>query len=529
MAGSISPTQIIAADGFLKNQGLGVNSALPTAVAAYQNGSLVSSYGAMIAALKGASIALPWMPAFLSNLDSSGASITSNVTNRATTIASNTKVLISNFSAASNFCNESFDWYAVATDVSDNTFGDYGLHIDSYSDLVASGLNKNFVGVQASPTADFATLATILRNLGTLYSIGNSGTLIGLTVKNLLSGLQNAGLGNIGGLQDQINAYRIANPRTLTVPDHLLLQFMQSITSASDIQKVIAQTGIVVPPTSVFRSLADFLDETRIMTADQVKALPGGKLTGLNNALINMGGRFANYSEVADLLASMALPNLSNLDTYTSPLPAATFATFKANLGSGVGVYSNPTVNDVIGTAAGFNHITSFNTIANAQPTLVASSLGQALKAAADALAADPTNGTKLTTFVSAQSALLSTGEGYLVTLLTSCNTAMSTTQIQLAREIVNCSVGGIDITANIVPSRNELLSMASQLHTIGEDRNQLGLGTFLTACSTNDAVGDAVEGAIYEGQHIKDTTQRGIVNMTRISSTDALAKFNAR
>lgn len=501
MAGSLSPTQLIAASGFLKNQGLGVNSTLTSTVNSYKTLPLISAYGAMISALNGASVTLPWMPYFLSNLDATGSSITGNITTRATGLAANTQVLISNFNTASAFCNESISWNATLYQANTKSFSDYGLKISNYTDLVSAGHTNVFRGNVGQTS--FSTISSILRNFGTLFS-------------------PTVGLYRIftpTGLYLNLLAKGLVAKRTYKERDDLLLQDFKNITG-SDLQKIIDQTGVVIPSGSTITTLADLLDAAKIIPLNQLGLVPGANLTGLQNALTNLGGRYQSCAEIANLLSDWAPPTLSYLNSYTSPMPSAEFSALKANIGTGHGTFSSPTVNDVIGTVAGYNHISSLGTIVSAIPTIASSTEGQALSVAVSALTSSPSNVTLKSNFVTAQTNLLSTSNVTVATLLSNCNTAIATTLTQLTTEINNCTLASISPSTANVPSHSELLSMAAQLHQVGVDVKGTETGSFLSNCATADLYGDAVRGAIYEGTHIDSTEVHGIKNMTKSDVT---------
>lgn len=517
MAGSVSPTQIIAADGFLKNSGLGVNSTLTQNLELYQNLPLVSQYSGMISALNGAAVSLPWMPSFLSNLDPAGASITGNITSRATNIAGNTKVLINTLTDVTTFCDESFSWYASATEVQTKTFDDYGLAVDNYTDLVSGGVAKIFVG--KNNVADLSKLSSILRKFGKLYN-PQVGLYRMFSPTGFYENLVRLGLGNIGNMQTIITLY----PKSVLNDDQLMLEVLAQITSVSDLQKVITQTGVELPTNTVISSLADFVNAAKVVPYTDLSTLPDGTLDGFENAILNLGGSFNTCSDIADLLDQMSTTELSNLDTYQTPLPTAIFSTFTANLGAGSGPFGNPTVNDLIGTAAGHVHNVSYNTIIDSHTTIYSSQLGSTLSATVIALASDPTNVTKKSDFVAAQTALLSTSNVKLSGLLTSCNSAINSTLVQLAKEINNCAIAGIDVSIAVMPTYSETLGMASRLHTFGEDQSQTKVGEFLINCATNSAAGDAVTGAIHEGLYIKETQNKGILSTVKSDPQLALA-----
>lgn len=537
MAGSVSPTQMIAADGLLKNQGLGVSETLTSTVNSYKNLSLISSYGGMISALNGASVSLPSMPSFLSNLDNTNSSITSNITTRASQIAPNTKVLVTNLQSASSFSNESFGWYASIVNANTKSFSDYGLGITTYSNLAVGGLDTIFAGANIQQVSrpkipvNFTSLAQVFRNFGTLFD--PSDFTVMFKPSGLHRSLQKQGLGDVGNLNNKIKynynrntdvtKYTQKSPATNkyidTNNEQIIYEAMLTVTG-SDLDKIIAQTGIIIPMYNL-TSLADLLDAKNIVEESLLSSLPSGTLEGLGNALLNMGGKYNSTAEIAKLFDNLNYKEYTNLNSLATPFPASYYTTFVANLGVGTGPLGNPTVNDILGTVAGYAHVDNYNTIIAANAIIMSSSLGVALKSAADALAASPTNASLKTAFTSAQTALLS--DSNLGNVLTQCNTAISNITTQLVNEINNCVLANIVLASPSVATNQQLLGLASQLHSMGADTNQLGYNYFLSNCATTGIYGDAIKASLNEGHHIEKTVDKGIVNMTKTNPSVVL------
>ena len=91
MSGTISPTMIIAAAGFMNGSGLGVSSSMTSTLSSFNSSAFTSSYTNLISALNSANIALPTMPSYFTG-NVNNAQITSTISTTASQIAPDTKI-----------------------------------------------------------------------------------------------------------------------------------------------------------------------------------------------------------------------------------------------------------------------------------------------------------------------------------------------------------------------------------------------------------------------------------------------------
>ncbi len=523
MSGTISPAMIIAAGGFMSGQGLGVSSKLTSSLSSFDSSAITTSYSNLVTALNSAAVSLPDMPSYFSGLDTSGNSITSTISTTASSIAPDTKKFISNFNNASAFGSASFAWSAAITEASTKGFDDFGLGVDKFSSMAAGGLNKVFAG--AGGTVDFSSLSTAIKGLGTAFDPTDLQKMF--TPNGFIANLQKQGLGNVGGLSDILEDLGVDVNNIETADPKILTQALSTI-NGSDLEKIVKQTGMNLPSTASVSNAADLLDARKIVPPDILSKLPGGSLSGLGNALSNMGGSFANSADLSNMLGGLKVPSLPNLDAVSKPLPDDIKAMFAPMLGSGGGPFGNPTVNDIIGTAAGHGHTDAFASIVTAHQKILSSPVGQSLKAAADALAADPTNVTKYNNFVAAQTAVTSSTNADLQKVISESSASIEKSLTQLETEVSNLSVAGIAPETATDPQPTQLLSMASKLHELGLDKQKLGFNEMLTNMASNDVYGDAIQAALIEGQNIAKSATAGIPNTTKIDPMAVLAKVQS-
>lgn len=518
----ISPTMLIAADGITSGSGLGVSANLTATLSSFDSSELVQLYTDVRAALTGASVAIPDVPSYLNGKVSSTSetSITAAVTSAAAAIAPNTKKFISNFMAADSFAQTSFTWLGAMSDIGTKTFDSFGLGVTNFSGMVSGGLGTVFAAASGAKP-DFNALSSTLTKFGSAFDSSNLQKMF--DPAGFVKNLQKQGLGNVGGLADTLTAAGL-DPNNLDSANPDVIKQALSTVTGADLLKIISQTKMILPANTPISSAADLLDAKKVVSNSELAALPGGTLDGLGNALSNMGGNFKSAAAIATTLAATKIPVLKHLDALQSPLPANIASSFKSKLGLGDGPFGNPTVSDIIGTAAGYKHTDAFTTLVNGHTAILASTEGKALKSAATDLIADPSNATKLSAFTAAQTAI--TSSPALAKVTSDCAAAVTASSTQLATEATNQTKAGLVVAAATTPNASQLLAFANKLPTFGIDKQQVGYNYILTQMATDDQYGEAIIASLSEGQNSAKNSAAGIANTIQSSAADALAKL---
>ena len=519
----ISPTMLIAADGITSGNGLGVSANLTATLSSFDSSQLVLMYTNVRAALNGAAVTIPDVPSYLNGKTSANSevSITAAVTSAAAAIAPNTKKFIANFAAADSFVQTSFTWLGAMSDMGTKTFDSFGLGVTKVSEMVSGGAGKIFAAANGA-TADLKTLSSSLTKLGTAFDPSNLQKMF--EPSGFVANLTKQGLGNVGGLSDALEAAGLDPTNLDSANPEVVKQTLATVTG-SDLEKIIAQTKITLPVGHQVKTAADLLDAKKMMSPTDLAALPGGSLSGLGNALTNMGGSFKGVGDIAKNLAATKIPVLKNLDALASPLPASVASSFASKMGSGGGPFGNPTISDIIGTAAGYKHTDAFTTLVNGHTAILASTQGQALQSAATALIADPTNSSKLATFVSAQAAITAATDANLAKIVSDCSAAVTASSTQLATEAANQTKAGLVPSAATTPTTAQLLAFATKLPVFGLDKQKAGYNYILTNMVTDDQYGEAITASLYEGANAAKNAAAGIASTTQSNAADALAK----
>ena len=341
-----------------------------------------------------------------------------------------------------------------------------------------------------------------LQSFGTLFDF----TDLPLNAMNMLKSLQSNGLAGSTGINDLIKTAGF-DPKG-TVPDGTLQQVFGSITG-SDLQKIIDQTGAQI--TGPVNSLSDLLNPANIMPPEALAALGigdgAGGLDTLTNTFMNLGIQADNFQAGA-YLASMKTVPTPNLDQLTQPIPDFIATDLKPMLGSGGGLFGNPTMMDMIGTLGGAVHTDSFKAINSTLENIMNSTEGTALNAAAQTLISSPTT-PNLTAFQTAVNNFNASAN--LSTSLSTANTAFAASKAQLQKEQQNLSLIGVSLfSSNGAPAPQSnsggvvsIFNLGSKLHDFGVDKQQLGHNELFNAIATDDLTGDAIKASLLEGRNL--------------------------
>ena len=341
-----------------------------------------------------------------------------------------------------------------------------------------------------------------LHSFGTLFDF----TDLPLNAMNMLKSLQSNGLADSTGINDLIKTAGF-DPKG-TVPDGTLQQVFGSITG-SDLQKIIDQNGAQI--TGPVNSLSDLLNPANIMPPEALAALGigdgAGGLDTLTNTFMNLGIQADNFQAGA-YLASMKTVPTPNLDQLTQPIPDFIATDLKPMLGSGGGLFGNPTMMDMIGTLGGAVHTDSFKAINSTLENIMNSTEGTALNAAAQTLISSPTT-PNLTAFQTAVNNFNASAN--LSTSLSTANTAFAASKAQLQKEQQNLSLIGVSLfSSNGAPAPQSnsggvvsIFNLGSKLHDFGVDKQQLGHNELFNAIATDDLTGDAIKASLLEGRNL--------------------------
>lgn len=541
-----SPTQIISASGFVQGKGLGVSSNMISQLNTVEStenltGKLraivkhPSTSGDVVTAMRsnipGFSLTVPAdyptsLPDTIISTD-----VTTSIRNRADSIMSNgVKGFLGAFNTAGAVGGMTSNLLGSIEGFKTG-FAGMAPGVKSFTDQLTGGLTSKFgpgatgsaaaldVSGIASTVSSFSS-ATIAQSLGAVSSaLKGMGSLFGTKnpasigdPKALVKSLNSQGLltsTNIGA-QLASNGVDVADIDNQN-PELIIATLKQS--SKADLDKIITDCKIVVPPGAPLNSAADLLSAEKLLGPTVAKSIPGGSLTGLSEQLVSIGGNGTDTLELAENMAKVEVPNFPALDALDSPVPEADIAALKEALPKGSGTFGNPKVQDMLGTAAGHVHTEELINIINATGSVISTDAGVTLLFAVDAYleelanpsiepaepdgeyTVDPDRGQEV---IDAIDALVTDLEAS--SHVTSSNESVNKMVAQLALELENCDKGGIDPSIE-PPGIMGQLGTALKLPSLGIDKQDLGTGSMLAAMATDDKYGQALQASMMEGK----------------------------
>lgn len=508
-----TPVLMIAASNLTSNIGLQPNTAMTTTMSTVLSNSLVGRYANLqpgtangtVLAGRSFSVVKLNLPEFIANANTTIASAQVQY-NKMLPSNGNGTYDIAKFAslvgAAGAFATTSWKMNNELEHFNSIDFADIGIAVSDFKSVATNGLSNVF-GTQAN----INILSAALRNLGTAYDITQLGMINDPTV--FINNLQKQGLLPAGF----INADN---------QDNLLNALSQ--VSGTTLQAIISQTKIVLPEPLAVTNLAQLLELPMVFPAEAVAVVPSGTMDGLANEMLNLGGSFKSFAELADLIASIEVPDIPYLNAYTTLIPDVEYARLTAKLGTGAGPYTNPLITDMLGTVAGVGVTDNLTTVSSALTTTLTYSSATALSTALVNLAT--ACGTGNVTFIDSNIAATWTAantftaecntNATLSATVTSANSAIKSMQNHLALELSNLLLADADLDAASPTGINSTLGMVNSLHDYGVDTYQLGYNTLFNNCLQSNVGGDAVKAALVEGRNINSQAQRSVQITTR-------------
>lgn len=508
-----TPVLMIAASNLTSNIGLQPNATMTSTMTTVLNNSLVSryanlqpgtAYGTTLAG-QGFSVVNLKLPEFIANANTTIASARTQYNKMLPSNGDGTYDIAkfaSLLSSAGAFATTSWKMNNELEHFNSIDFTDIGIAITDYKSVATNGLSSVF-GSQTH----IMSLASALRNLGTAYDVTQLGKMDDPAV--FIANLQKQGL----------------LPAGFITPDNEddLLNALSQISGAT-LQAIISQTKIVLPEPLAVTNLSQLLELDMVFPAEAVALIPDGTMSSLANELLNLGGRYKSFAELADTIAAIEVPDIPYLNAYTTLIPDAEYTRLTAKLGTGSGPYTNPLITDMLGTVAGVGVTDNLTTVSSALTSTLtypsASALNTALVNLATACAS--ANVTFINSNIAATWSAANTftaecnTNATLFSTVTTANAAIKSVQTHLALELNNLLLADANIDAASPTGINSTLGLVNSLHDYGVDTYQLGYNTLFNNCLQANVGGDAVKAALVEGRNINAQTQRSIQITTR-------------
>ena len=559
---AITPTVMIAAQGMMSGEGIGVNADMTAQLASTTTSPIASAFSSLkanIGDVIGLEATLSSLPSAITGLSAAAAAAAA----QAAKMAPDVKTFITAQSSAASFGAASAEYSAALAEFGNKSFSDLGVGVKNLVDANSGGLTAALPGLGAlaakaktdafgglstslDPTALLKGQASLaasslkdglsqvsggLKNFGSLIDFKMPGA---FTYTGLYVSLQQQGLSTSIGLDDAVTAAGYDPKSPVSVPGDVLKSIYSDI-SGSDLQKVISQTGVktVIEP----RTLLDLTDPNYIMPAGATAALgikQGAGVAGLaslGNTFTNLGVPMdaGSASSLMDAAQTKVGPYLSSL---TELVPTSIKSALAPMLGTGSGLFGNPTMNDMMGSLAG-EHTDMFASVGKTLDSITTSPIGQSLNSAMASLKAAIASGTgindALTALQSATSSFNTQAltNGDLKSVLSGAADKLTASTDHIAKEVSNLSLGGLNLDS--IPAAaagmTQILGFASKLHSFGVDKQMLGHNKIFEGAASEGLTGDAIKAALSEGKNIAKAQALGMPTPTVANEKAAMAK----
>lgn len=523
-----TPVVLIAAGNLASNIGLQPNSAVLSHCDSVTSNQLITRYSNLqpgtangtILNSRGFSVTELDLPEYIANANTTVSQIQNRIDSILTDNGDGTYD-IAKFSgllqSVGSFCSTNYNFTRALEEFSNKNFDDMGISITNYSTAVTNGLSAVF-----GTEAEIEILAKALENLGTAYDVTQLNKL-GDPV-TFIQHLINLGFGEVVPGQGLVQIAGSRLPDNWRTADTYELTVFLSGISGLALEKFISQTNLKLPNPSAVTNLSHLLDLTRVFPSNAVALISGGNFEGLSNEFINLGGSFRSFAEIAAMLRTIEVPTLTELDTFTKPIPDENYLQIKAVLGAGIGTVDNPTIVDLIGSVAGHVHRDALDIVSTGLTNTLTYSTAQALSTALVNLATACATGN--TSYIDANISIVqSAANSFNATVLSnttlnsiaeSANAAIAACQDQLDLETDNLALAGTVFEDLSSAGNQSALSMAGSLHDYGVDAQNLQYNTLFHAIVQSNSAGESVLAALAEGRNINTQLQRSIQILTR-------------
>jgi hypothetical protein len=505
---------MIVASNLTSNIGLQPNAAMVSYAATVSSNTLVSryanlqpgtAYGTTLSG-RGFSVVNLRLPEFIANANTTVANVQAHY-NKMLPLNGDGTYNVAKFagllSSVSSFAYTSWSMNNLLESMYKMTFSDLGIGVTDFASSLNNGLTADEIDL----------LGKGLRNFGTAFDIKNYGRLYDpfIFVTNLIAQ---------GLLSKDWYSIYVSTRSTDTESD---LMKALALVTGSDLDNIIAKTGIQLPYPSLVTNLAHLLELSRIFPADSLLVVPAGTMTGLSVLLTNIGGTYSSFVEFADMIDSLSAPDIPYLNAYTQVIPDAEYNRLTVKLGSGNGADTNPLVTDMLGSVAGVVHANALANISSALTSTLTYTEAQTLSTKlADLYTAC---GTGNVTFIDSNIALTWTAANAFTTLcntnstlssvVTQANLAVQAMTSQVVLELNNLLLADANIDATAPTGVNGVLGMVSSLHDYGVDTYNLNYTTLFNSCLQSNVGGDAVRASLIEGQNIAKQRAKSVPVLT--------------
>jgi len=539
--GSLSPNNLIAAGGFLQNTGMGQATTLSRAVETLNNTVPSLNYQAALAAAESMGVTnvvqnvgsdiLPGVagvvPSTLQGSLGNGLQSISLLSHTGNIIGNgDLSGMVSNFNQALGFSLTSESFMGGLTEL-DIPFVDLGNGVMSnMNDWVTSGLGS---------LGDLPSLGFDLQNLGSLGAVDNL-TALG-DVGGFADTLINNGLGSSTGLTDALSDAGIPL-NELRSPRHAdQLRSIMNNLGGSDVTNIVKdQFGMSIN----VDTLADFTDIQKLLPTS-IDSVNFDSLSEFSTSLAKVGdfSGIGSPGELGELMSSME--NITDKEKLMemSRMVDSVAKSEITNLYNGTGEFGAATMNDMIGSAAGFDIDSAMDSASTLVTSLHADGdldnfvtrMQNVVSLEAgdyDTIGPDgstivyvlPDSLGTYSTYTDATAVLVSSAESTLTTIKNTngnaealLETGFKTVGQQVIDEQARLSSANINLTQFVANDKTNLMSFAGRLGDLGQDTRAYSTSEFLERTASDNIFGEAVTASLVEGRNRNRISLAGVRN----------------
>lgn len=395
----------------------------------------------------------------------------------------------------------------------------------SVEDLATAGVSNQFGDVGA---IGYRELCSNIRSFGTFFASTN--LVAAFTPASLVKNLIKNGFYEVisGPLVRQgvsVNSIESSDPNAIIAAFDMV--------AASQLETIFRLTDFTPPGLDSIKKLSDVLNPEIVLSPNARLIVP--TLDALADRISTVLGNSPNtgsWSEIADVMSSIMSPTTLTLSGLASDLSnwrrTLSTAHMTDTVGSGNGIFGNPTFSDVMGSFVGDGYIDQLQAIQDAHNSLLNTTAGIALRQAlsqaltqSDNAAVDENNAEGIRTAFRAVMALT---DPVLVGRFNIANQYMEDMFDRILKEKLNLKTARIDLTETLADVSN-VVAFVTDLHFVHDDANELGYARFIKMASANNIYGEAVRAAIVEGSNLKQLQSIGVQPRTRANVTEFVAR----
>jgi len=545
-----TPVQAVASAGLLQNTGLGISPGFTSAVTSFNTSVLTQASQTALTTNSNVAVrsALLAVPGYLTGAVSTALrdSVPSNISSsfnfnnliadvraQADRIMVNGAIGLTDILTQVNaFCVNSFDTMGAFDSYKNLKFSDFGHTINSYKDIITSGLNSQYSSVVGGTNKEitvpsgtipsgYTTLVNEFGNFGTMYDVRQLSKLG--DPRTLCSNLISQGFYFIS---QSLVAAGVDVSNVATADLRQVNSVLANIKGV-DLNRIVTVTKFA--PYKPLDTLLDVMDASRVLSPIALGAA-GLSLTALSNKLVNVGGEFRSFADLKNTYASIISTDLPHLDGLSGLAPANLFTGSYARLGTGAGPFGNPIMSDIIGSVSGVGYTKDITAMTRAQAGILSTEIGQTLKTAiiaAQTVTGNVNYNQVAANITSATAAVVSSTNTAVVGFRTAGQTAYTNMFNRLLVERKNLALTGINLVES-VGSNSGITAFVLGLHNVQQDPMMLQYAEMINSLALDSVYGEAIKASIIEGANINQLIGKGIQSYTKVDSVERAAQVLA-